>query len=77
MKYFKSQSFSVKQRRKNIKMFKDCAISITVTSNVRVLPTTHKTEKWFDIYLDINSNHPTQILMYLPKSISKRLSENS
>ena len=28
------------------------------------------------IYIDINSNHPPQILKQLPKSISKRLSEN-
>ena len=29
------------------------------------------------IYIDINSNHPPQILKQLPKSISKRLSKNS
>ena len=29
------------------------------------------------IYIDINSNHPPQILKKLPKSISKRLSKNS
>ena len=29
------------------------------------------------IYIDINSNHPPQTLKQLPKSISKRLSENS
>ena len=29
------------------------------------------------IYIDINSNHPPQILKQLSKSISKRLSENS
>ena len=57
-------------------MFKDCALSITVTSNIRLLPTTHKTEN-DPIYIDINSSHPTQILMYLPKSINKKLSENS
>ena len=28
------------------------------------------------IYIDVNSNHPPQILKRLPKSISKRLSEN-
>ena len=28
-------------------------------------------------YIDINSNHPPQILKQLPNSISKRLSENS
>ena len=29
------------------------------------------------IYIDINSNHPPQVLKQIPKSISKRLSENS
>ena len=29
------------------------------------------------IDIDINSNHPLQILKHLPKSISKNLSENS
>ena len=29
------------------------------------------------IHIDINSNHPRQILKQLPKSITKSLSENS
>ena len=70
--------------------FKDCGLSKTVTTNITSvdfldLILNFKTESYqlFRklnndlIYIDINSNHPPQILKQLPKSISKRLSENS
>ena len=70
-------------------MIKDCRLSITVTTNITSvdfldLTLNSKTESYQpfrkqnndSIYIDINSNHPPQILKQLPKSISKRLSEN-
>ena len=79
----------IEQRKKNIiKIFKDCGLSITVTTNttsILHLTLNLETESYQPfrkpnndpICIDINSNHPLQILKQLPKSISKRLSENS
>ena len=79
-----------KNKKKIIKIFKDCGLSITVTTNITSvdfldLTLNLITESYQPfrkpsndpIYIDINSNHPPQILKQLPKSISKRLSENS
>ena len=78
------------KKKKIIKNFKECGLSITVTTNITSvdfldLTLNLKTESYQPfrkpnngpIYIDINSNHPPQILKRLPKSISKRLSENS
>ena len=78
------------KKKKSIRNFKDCRLSITVTMNITsvdFLDSTLnlKTDSYQPfrkpnkdpIYLDINSNHPPQTLKQLPKSISKRLSENS
>ena len=77
-------------KKKIIKIFKDCGLSITVTTSITSvdfldLTLNLKTESYQPsrkpnndpIYIDINSNHPPQTLKQLPKSISKRLSENS
>ena len=80
------------EQRKNkiIKIFKDCSLSITVTTNVTSvvfldLTLNLKTESHQPFrkpsngptFIDINSNHPLRKLKQLPKSISKRLSKNS
>ena len=75
---------------KIIKIFKDWVLSITVTTNITSVDFLEltlylKTESHQPfrkqnndpIYMDINSNHPVQILKHLPKSISRRLSGNS
>ena len=81
----------IEQRKKKIiKIFKDSGLSIKVTTNITSVDFSDitlslKTEFYQpfrkpnndSIYIDINSNHPPQRLKQLPKSISKRLSENS
>ena len=77
------------KKKKIIKIFKDCRLSITVPTNITSVAFLHltlnlKAESYQPfrqpnndlIYIDINSNHPPQILKQLPKSISKILSEN-
>ena len=77
-------------KKKIIKIFKDCDLSITVTTSITSadflnLILNLKTESYQPfrkpnndpIYINTNSNHPPQILKQLPKSISKRSSENS
>ena len=77
------------KKKKIIKIFKDCRLSITVPTNITSVAFPHLTlnlkaesyqpfrQPYNDlIYIDINSNHPPQTLKQLPKSISKRLSEN-
>ena len=80
----------MEQRKKNImKIFKDCRLSIMVTTNITSadlldLTLNLKTESYQPfrkssnnpIYTDFNSTHPPQLLKQLPKSISKRLSKN-
>ena len=71
-------------------MFKGCGLSIRLTTNITSVDflgwtLNLKTEPYQPfrkpnsdpISIDINSNHPPQILKQLPKSISKRLSKNS
>ena len=71
-------------------MFKGCGLSIRLTTNITSVDflgwaLNLKTEpsqpfrkpNSDPISIDINSNHPPQILKQLPKSISKRLSKNS
>ena len=78
-----------KKKNKIIKIFKDCGLSITATTNITSvdflnLTLNLKTESYEPfrksnnglIYIDVNSNHTLQILKQLPKSIRKRLSEN-
>ena len=80
----------IEKKKKIIKIFKDCGLSITVTTNITSvdfldLTINLKTESDQPfrkrnnnpIYIDINSNHPPQILKQPPKSISKGLSEKS
>ena len=80
----------IEKKKKIIKIFKDCGLSITVTTNITSvdfldLTLNLKTESYQPfrkrnnnpIYIDINSYHPHQVLKQLPKSISKRLSKNS
>ena len=77
-------------KKKIIKIFRDCGLSITVTASITSvdfldLTLNLKTESYQPsrkpnndpIYIDINSNHPPQTLKQLPKSISKRLFQNS
>ena len=70
------------------RLYKSGYTVITVTANITSVDfrnLTVKTEFYQlfrkpnndSIYIDINSNHPPQILRQLPKSISKRLFENS
>ena len=71
------------------KIFKDCRLSIMVTTNITSadlldLTLNLKTESYQPfrkssnnpIYTDFNLTHPPQLLKQLPKSISKRLSKN-
>ena len=70
------------------RLYKSGYTVITVTANITSVDfrnLTVKTEFYQlfrkpnndSIYIDINSNHPPQILRQLPKSIRKRLFENS
>ena len=77
-----------RKKKKKSKVFKDCGLSIIATTNITsvdFLDVTFnlKTELYQPFrkpnnepkYIDINSNHPPQILKQLPKSIEKKLSE--
>ena len=78
------------KKKKIINIFKDCILSITVITNITFIDfldlTLNLKTQYYQpfrkpnndpIYIDINSNHPPQILKQLPKSISERSSENS
>ena len=79
------------RKKKNIiKVLKMCGLSIIVTTNITSvdfldITFNSKTESYQPFrkpnnepkYIDISSNHPSQVLRQLPKSIEKRLSEIS
>ena len=79
----------IERKKKNIvKVFKGCGLSITIQCNLKTVDFLDVTfdldnnaYKPFDNNkpIDINkhSNHPPSILKQLPKSIEKRISENS
>ena len=78
----------IERKKKNIKVFKICGLSITVTTNITSIDFLDvkfnlKTESYQPFrkpnnepkYIDISSNHSPQVLKQLPKSIEKRLSK--
>ena len=78
------------KKKKIIKVFKDCGLSITVTTNITsvAIPDLNlilKTEPYQPfrkpsnrpIYIDINSKYPPQRLKLLPQPIIKRLPGSS
>ena len=79
-----------RMRKKIIKVFKDCGLSITIEINVFIVDfldtqfnlktNTYKPYRKPNnepMYINQNSNHPPTVLKQLPKSIEKRISELS
>ena len=77
--------------RKNVvKIFKDCGLSITSKTNLKIVDYLHVTVDLqnhsyksyrkpdnLPVYIHKHSNHPPTVLKELPKSIAKRISDLS
>ena len=79
-----------RMRKQIIKVFKECGLNIVIKMNLKTVDfldvrfnLTNNTYEPYrkpnnePVYININSNHPSNILKELPKSINKRISETS
>ena len=79
-----------RMRKQIIKVFKECGLNIVIKMNLKTVDfldvrfnLTNNTYEPYrkpnnePVYININSNHPLNILKELPKSINKRISETS
>ena len=78
------------KRKQIISLFKECNLNITIQTNVHIVDyldtqfnlrnmtfRPYRKPKNDPIYINKNSNHPTNVLKQLPKAIGKRISEIS